>query len=438
MKPRKVMNSRFLALSFAAVLLLGCSSAKNLLDFGDKDTVLPGQRESVLENSSAVTDSAISSDPIVIPAAQTNPGWMQPGGSTSNALHNLTLGPQPVRAFAIHAGKGSSRNGRLTASPIVAGGRVFVLDTEATVRAFSAQSGGAAWTRSLVPDGKDGKGAFGGGLASDGQRLYATTAFGEALALDLATGSVLWRKQIGSPIRAAPNVADGRIVFVSVANQVYCLSTADGTELWASQGVGESAAVMTSTSAAIDGDIVVVPQTSGDVTAFRLADGTPLWTDTLASTDTTSSLANLNDIAARPVIDGGQVFAISHSGSFAAFEAKSGARSWQRDLAGTQTPWVSGDYLFVVTHRNQVAAISRKSGGVRWIKDLQAGVWSGPVMGGGKLIVASSEGKLVMLSAQTGEILHSIDLKSKIFVPPIIASGTIYLLADDGDLIAMR
>jgi outer membrane protein assembly factor BamB len=420
------------------LVLFGCGSAKNLLDFGGKDTVLPGQRESVLQNSHEVTDAAISSDPIVVPAAQSNTGWLQPGGSTSNALHNLNLSPQPVRAFAVHAGAGSDRNGRLTASPIVAAGRIFVLDTKATVRAFSADSGGAAWTRSLVPDGKDGRGAFGGGLASDGARVYATTAFGEALALDAGSGAVLWRKQIGSPIRAAPTVADGKMVFVSVANQVYCLSTADGSELWTSQGVGESASVMTSTSAAIEGEVVVVPQTSGDVTAFRLADGTPLWTDTLASTDTTSSLANLNDIAARPVIDGGQVYAISHSGSFVAFNAKSGARDWQRELAGTQTPWVAGDYLFVITNRNQVAAVSRKSGGVRWIKELPAGVWAGPVMGGGKLIVASSAGSLVMLSAQTGEVLTTIGLKSKIYIPPIIAASTIYLLADDGDLIAMR
>jgi len=432
------MNRRFLTLSLIAALLLGCSSAKNLLDFGDKDTVLPGQRESVLQNSQEVTDAAIATDPIVIPAAQANPGWPQPGGNTSNALHNLTLSPQPVRAFAVHAAEGSNRNGRLTASPIIAGGRIYVLDTRATVRAFSAESGGSVWTRSLVPEGKDGRGAFGGGVASDGSRIYATTAFGEALALDQASGAILWRKQVGSPIRAAPTVAGDKMVFVSVANQVHCLSTADGTELWTSQGVGESASVITSTSAAIEGDIVIVPHTSGDVTAFRLSDGTPLWTDTLASTDTTSSLANLNDIAARPVIDGGQVFAISHSGSFVAFRAKDGGRDWQRELAGTQTPWVSGDYLFIVTNRNKVAAISRKSGGVRWIKDLPEGIWTGPVMGGGKLIVASSEGSLAMLSAQTGEILTTIGLKSKIFVAPIIASGTIFLLSDDGDLIAMR
>jgi outer membrane protein assembly factor BamB len=424
-------------ISLLSVALLGCSAAKNLLTGAD-DTVLPGQRESVLQNSQDPTDTAISAEPIVVPAAQTNPGWPQPGGNTSNALHNLALSPQPVRAFAIHAGEGSSRNGRLTATPVIAGGRVFVLDTRATVRAFSAESGGSIWSRSLVPEGKDGKGAFGGGLATDGARVYATSAFGEALALDAASGQILWRKQIGSPLRAAPTVADGKMVFASVSNQVHCLSTADGAELWSSQGVGESASVLTSTSAAIDGEVVVVPQTSGDVTAFRLSDGSPLWTDTLASTDTGSSLANLNDIAARPVIDAGQVFAISHSGSFVAFHAKDGSRAWQRDLAGTQTPWVSGDYLFIVTNRNKVAAISRKTGGVRWIKDLPQGIWTGPVMGGGKLILASSEGSLVMLSAQSGEVLNTIGLKSKIFVPPIIASGTIYLLADDGDLIAMR
>src|SRR5687767_11221871 len=106
------MKHRLLTLCLFALVLFGCGSAKNLLDFGGKDTVLPGQRESVLQNSQEVTDAAISSDPIVVPAAQSNTGWLQPGGTTSNALHNLNLSPQPVRAFAIHAGAGSDRNGR--------------------------------------------------------------------------------------------------------------------------------------------------------------------------------------------------------------------------------------------------------------------------------------------------------------------------------------
>jgi outer membrane protein assembly factor BamB len=423
-----------------ALLLAGCgTSASKLLNFGkDDDVALPGKRESVLQNSSEAADQAIASDPIVIPAAQPNPSWSQPGGASSNALHNLLLNPQITRAFAASAGKGSNRNGRLTASPIVVSGRLFVLDAEARVRALSADTGSAMWTASLVPEGKDGKGAFGGGLASDGSRLYATTAFGEALALDMASGQVIWRKTIGTPIRSSPTVSAGRMVFVTSGNQIFCLSTNDGSELWNSQGIGEQAAVIASTSPAISEDTVVVPLTSGDITALNLSSGAPLWTDSLASTDTTSSLANLNDISARPVIDGGQVFAISHSGVFAAFDVQSGQRLWQRDLSGIHTPWVSGDYVFLITGRNKMVAVSRKSGGVRWIRELPAGNWSGPVMGGGKLIAASSEGALALVSAQTGDLLTSIKLGSKIYIDPIIASGTLYVLGDDGDIIALR
>ena len=209
------MADRCVALT---LLLAGCgTSASKLLNFGkDDDVALPGKRESVLQNTSETADQAIASDPIVVPAAQSNPSWSQPGGVSSNALHNLSLNPQSPRAFAANAGKGSNRNGRLTASPIVVGGRLFVLDAEAKVRALSADSGGAMWTTSLVPEGKDGRGAFGGGLASDGSRLYATTAFGEALALDMASGQVVWRKSVGTPISSSPTVAAGRMVFADV------------------------------------------------------------------------------------------------------------------------------------------------------------------------------------------------------------------------------
>ena len=130
--------------------LPGCgTSASKLLNFGkDDNVVLPGKRESVLQNTAEAADQAIASDPIIVPAAQPNPSWSQPGGASSNALHNLSLNPQIARAFAAKAGKGSNRNGRLTASPIVAGGRLFVLDAEARVRALSADRGGALWTTS--------------------------------------------------------------------------------------------------------------------------------------------------------------------------------------------------------------------------------------------------------------------------------------------------
>ncbi|MGE0212225.1 MAG: PQQ-binding-like beta-propeller repeat protein [Parvibaculaceae bacterium] len=431
--------------AFAVVLALGlagCSgAAEKLLEpfQGNDDKVLPGAREAVLTANEQQSTQASANDPVVIPTAVTNASWAQPGGVPSNAYHNLALGPQLSRVFSINAGAGSDGDGRLTASPIIVGGRVFVLDSQAKVRAFSAERGAPVWSTSLVPEKREGAGAYGGGLASDGSRVYATTAFGEVLALDAGSGAIAWRKAVDAPIRAAPTVSDGMVFVVTVSNDVVALSTSDGAQLWRYQGTGERAATISSSSPAVANGFVVVPSTSGEVTAFRISDGQPLWSDPLTSGDPTSSLANLNDVAGRPVIADGQVYAIAHAGRMAAFLLSNGEQAWSQDISGTQTPWVAGGYIFVISGRNSMVAISRSSGAVKWTQKLPGGgVWAGPVLGGGRLIALSSSGTLASLSPQTGEVLGTLDVGSGFYIAPVIANGMIYLLSDGGNLIAMR
>ncbi len=422
--------------------LAGCSGAGKLLEgiTGDKDEILPGQRETVLSSNNQVGDAtAVAQDPVAIPAAVTNPSWSQPGGNPTHSLHNLTLSRELKRAFAVDAGEGSDGDGRLTASPIVSGGRVYVLDSKAAVRAFSASNGAKVWGTSLVPEGKDGDGAYGGGLASDGSRIYATTAFGEVLALDAATGGIAWRTKIDQPIRSAPTVSGGVIYFTSVGNDAYALSTADGTQVWRYQGAGQQASILSSNSPAVSGSHVLVPYTTGDLLALEKSSGFVSWSDSLLGRNANSSGASINDIAGRPVVSDGHVYAISHSGRMASFELNGGGERWSVDIGGTQTPWVAGDYVFVIAGRGTMAAVARSNGGVRWSQNLEGGgVWSGPVLGGGLLLAVSSKGVLASVSPQTGQLVKRIDVGEKVLIPPVIANGTIYILADDATLIAMR
>lgn len=441
--PRRTTRRRLARLGLALALagLVGaCSSAEKLIDqVTGKDTEkFTGPRESVLGNTST-GQVETATEPVVIPAAITNQSWAQPGGVPSNVMHNLALGSDLKRVFSVDAGRGSDSDGRLTASPIVVGGRVYVLDSEAVVRALAADRGGVLWTTSLVPEGRDGEGAFGGGLASDGARIYATTAFGEVLALEAATGAIIWRQKFDSPIRGAPTVADGRIHFVTIANEVNAVSTADGASLWRFQGTGESASILASSSPAVAGGVAVLPHTTGELSAFSAGDGRLLWSEALASSDPLKGAANLNDIAARPVISDGQVYALAQSGRLAAFLASTGAQIWSQDISGNQTPWVAGEYVFILAGRKSLVAVQRSSGGVRWITDLPgSGVWSGPVIGGGRLIAVSSEGRLANISPQTGQVMSTMDIGSGVFIAPVIANGTIYLLTDDAKLIALR
>ena len=424
------------------VAVAGCSGGSKLLDSltGGKDEVLPGQREAVLSsNNQAGGDNAVATDPIAIPAAVTNPSWSQPGGNASHSLHNLTLSRDLKRAFAVSAGAGSDGDGRLTASPIVSGGRVYVLDSKAVVRAFSATNGGKVWSASLVPEGKDGDGAYGGGLATDGNRIFATTAFGEILALDAGSGNILWRSKVGQSIRSAPTAADGRVYFTSVANDAFAYSTADGSQIWQYQGAGQQASILSSNSPAVSGNYVIVPYTTGDLLALEKSSGFVAWSESLLGRNANSSGASINDIAGRPVVSDGAVFAISHSGRMASFGLSDGFERWSVDVGGTQTPWVAGDYVFVIAGRSTMAAVARSNGGVRWSASLSGGgVWSGPVLGGGRLLAVNSKGIVASVSPQTGEIINRIDIGEAVFIPPVIANGTVYILADDGTLFAYR
>ena len=106
---------------------------------------------------------------------------------------------------------------------------------------------------------------------------------------------------------------------------------------------------MSSASVGVVGDTVVVPYSSGELFALRAQNGTPAWNDTLTRTGNVTALTVINDIAGRPVIDRNMVFAVSHSGTFAAINLRSGSRAWTRSIPGIQTPLVAGEFIFTVS-----------------------------------------------------------------------------------------
>jgi outer membrane protein assembly factor BamB len=325
----------------------------------------------------------------------------------------------------------------VVASPIVVGGIAYVLDSENNVTAIRTAGGARLWRISLIPEGKSTR-AFGGGLASDGQRIYATSVFGEALALDANSGAVQWRKKLGVPVRAAPTVANGTIYFTGSSNEVFALRASDGNEVWKYQGTGGRATIASSPSPAVAQGFVVIPTTAGEIIAFTASDGLEAWSDALTSSDPSATATNIGSVAGRPVIDGNQVIAISNAGRMAAFALSSGERQWSRDFSGSQTPWVAGDHVFVITNGRTLMALSRRTGAVRWTKELPGKIWSGPVLGGGRLLAVSSDGQLASVSAQTGEILNTTKVGDSFYIAPVIANGTVYLLSDDAELIALR
>jgi outer membrane protein assembly factor BamB len=427
--------------------LSGCSDSlpsmpkiTDLNPFAEKQQPLPGKRIAVMQASDKVGGAELASAdrPVVLPPPHANDSWTQPGGLPNNAPGHLALASTVRQAWSADAGTGSSTYGRLTASPIVYGGRVYTLDAAAHVSAFTASGGQAVWRVSLTPERERDAEGYGGGLAADNGRLYAATGFGNVVALDPSSGKRLWEKSLGVPVRASPTAADDKVFVVTTEGSVVALSGVNGNELWNFRGLSEKTSIISNPSPALDGGILVVPYPSGELVALRVADGANVWTESLARTRSVSSLAALSD-AARPVIDNGVVFAVGHGGRMIATQGRTGERLWSLSVPGTQAPWVAGETVFVVDTSGQLLAITRREGKVGWTVKLPgSNTWSGPTLAGGILWLVSNKGHLLSVEATTGRIISHQDLGAPVYVAPVVAGGRMYVLTDKARLIALN
>ena len=440
--------SRFTLLLLSATLISGCGTVGGI--FKKKPgTPVTGERVAVLVNEADINvDEATAAAPMSLPAAVANDSWAQSGGNARKSVGHVALGNALGVAWTASIGEGSSRTARLASGPVVAGGRVYTIDTMGVVRAFDANSGTPAWSTRFGDAGPNRSALFGGGVAFDGGRVYATNGLGYVAALDASNGGIVWTVRPGGPLRGEPSVADGNVYVMSQDNQLYSLKASDGTTNWNSTAALEIAGVSGAAAPSVGQGTVVAGFSSGELNAYRYENGRMVWQDALARTSISTSVASLSDIDADAVIEGGVVYAVGQGGRMVALDLFSGQRIWELNFAGISTPWVAGDWLFAVNDRAQLVAISRATGKIKWInqlpryrdmKDKKGPItYVGPVLAGDRLVLAGSNGALINVSPTDGAFQSQVSVGDGVSFQPVVANNTLYILTDSGRLIAYR
>lgn len=453
------MTNRYLVIAVSAVALSSCAALK-----GKKKTPVLGQRIAILASENDVSaDKTIAGVEVLVPPATTNDNWAQPGGNPSKALGQVTLGTNLSRVWTATIDGGSNRQ-RLGAAPVVAGGRLYTIDVDATIHAFSATTGEKVWTTDIAKTekakaDKKARGArFGGGVSFDDGKVFATDGLGDVVALDAASGKILWHVKPGSPLRGAPTVANGQVYVLSQDNQLFALSQADGTVVWNQSGSVETQGVFGVAAPAVSQGTVVAGFSSGELNAYRYENGRTLWQDALSRSTISTSVSSLADVDADPVIDRGIVYAVGQGGRMVAIEIDSGQRLWEQNFAGISTPWVAGEWVFIVTDDARLVCLARATGKVRWISQLRHYMsektkkdgtlkegkkanpvtWFGPVLAGGRLVLTNSAGQIVSASVDSGTVGTVIENKAPFTLPPIVSNSTLYVLDQKGRVSAYK
>ena len=440
---KSVMRSVILALPLA-VVLASCSNGPPVLSEEEKAariTINPFQ-----EN--LTPDATLAATPVVVPAAVAAVDWLQSGENSTKAPGNVGAAPEFREAWRSNVGEGSGEIKRLVAAPVAKDGRIYTIDSAQKVSAIDASNGHRIWEvqlKSARPQWDEF--SVGGGLAITGDKLIVASGFGFAAGLKLSDGSEIWRRPVESPLSSSPAIMGNRAFLTSTNNDFYSIDTDTGEIIWNDQALAETARVLSSPSPAVNADILAVGYSSGELIAYLPANGRRLWTDTLTSTGRYTPLSAINDIAGKPTIQDGIVYAASHSGVLTAIDARSGARIWSRTFGSRQGPVIAGDYLFVVGTGGLVACFNKVDGKLAWKRELPEFkdgnrenriVWTGPLVASGRLVIVSSEGDVLALSAQNGETMSELKLGQSIFVEPIAAAGKIFILTDQANLVAIK
>ncbi len=369
----RLVTKGLLAVS-AISLLSGCAAISSVVGGGDdkkNETPTVGKRVDILGTQvDSKADPALSGLSVILPAAQTNPNWPQTGGNAAKSPGHVALGQGMTRIWSANIA-GASNSKRLAAAPVINNGKLYVTDTDAMVSAFDAATGAKAWATKLETD-KDGRpSAFGGGVSADGTMVYATNGVGDVAALDANSGSIAWKKRPAGPLRGAPTVAIGNVYVMTQDNQIYAMRASDGQQQWNEAGpLGTSGIFGVAAPAAASGT-VIAGYSTGELTAYRYENGLNLWADSLSRTSMRTSVSTLIDIDADPVIDRGRVFALGKGGRMASYELNSGQRLWEINIAGISTPAVAGEWVFVLTDDAKLLCVQRSSGKIRWISQLR-------------------------------------------------------------------
>jgi outer membrane protein assembly factor BamB len=422
--------------------LAGCDMFDNMFD-SPKPT-LAGKRESVLEDVSALLADPTERRPVVLPAAVSNADWAQAGGNPTHVMGNVSVGASKV-IWTKSIGEGGGYRAKITATPVIAGGRVFTMDSDGAVSAFDAGSGERQWNTVTQAD-DDRSTNVGGGLAVAGNRVFATTGRGNTLALEVGTGKIIWRSALGAPARSAPTVVDGHAFVATLVGRVVALHTDTGARLWNYQATAVATSVLGEPAPAYADGTIVCGFGSGDLVALRADSGTLVWSDSLGAARGRNSLLDLSAIRALPLIASNVVYAVGMGGLMLALDLRSGRRLWERDIGSLNTPWLAGDWLFALTLSQTLVCLNRADGHVRWSsqmprfedpdKQRDPVFWTGPFLGGDYLYLAGSTAKMIAVNPATGEILGEQVLQDKIAVAPVGAMGRMFIVTDDGSLSA--
>ena len=331
---------------------------------------------------------------------------------------------QPVWSTSI----GSSES--FNFHPIVAGDAVYAASHGGNLAKIDLATGNKLWSVSVPENLSVGPG-------SDGRTTVAVTTKGVVYAYDDA-GKPMWNVSVGSEVLSEPVVAGGVVVVRALDNRFIGLDALTGAKKWTYQRQQAALSLRVGYGMlAIGNEVIVTGFTGGRFGMIAIANGGLVWETPVSFPKGFSEVERLNDVTAKPSMEGDILCAVSYQGRIGCGQARTGNLLWFKDYSSYTGTSQSTDMVFSANDKSYVTAFATKDGTQVWentqltFRDVGESLAVGRV-----LLMGDAQGYIHAFSQANGEMVARIRHDSSPISAAPIAVGGLILVQSQGGKIA--
>jgi len=321
---------------------------------------------------------------------------------------------------------------RLNLIPALHGRRLYVADAAGRILALDPATGEVLWEQETGL-------AFSGGPEVDAEYIVLGSSDGDLVARSARDGAERWHARLDSEILSVPRIAGSSVLVHTLDDSVYAFKLDSGDQIWKYSHPAPVLTLRGSSMPAITDDSVIVGISDGKLVNLELQSGVPRWETTVTPPRGRSELARIADIDADPIIVEDTIYVATYNGDLAAVDLTTGSVRWRRQLSAHAGLATSADMLYITDSDDLIWAATAANGTDVWKQEaLKYRRLTAPAVLGNLVAAGDMEGYVHWLDRRDGRLVAQIQVADgPITGRPQVAGSRLYVYGNDGTLAAL-